>query len=133
MAEENLPTEEKVRRSVGRTVRRGLLLSVVLAVLILWASLGVYTLEPGRAAVILRFGKHMDTVTQEGLNFTLPPPLNERLVVDVDNIRNEDFGFRGKEGEPHVRRRIDSYAEDGWRSLTLPAKRLEASEQIAHE
>ena len=106
LAEENLPTEEKVRRSAGRTVRRGLLLSVVLAVLILWGSLGVYTLEPGSAAVILRFGEHVDTVTQEGLNVTLPPPLNERLVVDVDNIRNEDFGFRGKEGEQTPRQQI---------------------------
>ena len=34
--------------------------------------------------------------------------------------------FRGTEGEPHVRRRIDSYAEDGQRSLTLPTKPLGA-------
>jgi len=41
--------------------------------------------------------------------------------------------FRDKEGEPHVRRRIDSYAEDGPRSLTLLMKPLGASQQIAHE
>ena len=41
--------------------------------------------------------------------------------------------FRGKEGEPDVRRRIDQYVEDGWRSLTLLTKPLVASQQIAHE
>ena len=35
--------------------------------------------------------------------------------------------FRGKEGEPHVRRRIDQYVEDGWRSLTLLTKPLVVS------
>ena len=41
--------------------------------------------------------------------------------------------FRGKEGEPHVRRRIDLYVEDRWRSLTLLTKPLTAPQQIAHE
>ena len=41
--------------------------------------------------------------------------------------------FRGKEGEPHVGKRIDSYVEDGWQNLTLLTKPFEASQQIAHE
>ena len=38
MADENLPTEEKVRRSVGRSFRRGVLFVVLLAGLMGWGS-----------------------------------------------------------------------------------------------
>ena len=41
--------------------------------------------------------------------------------------------FRDKEGEPHVRRRIDQYVEDVRRSLTLSTKPVAASQQIARE
>ena len=41
--------------------------------------------------------------------------------------------FRGKEGETLVRRRIDEYFEDEWRSLTPSMRPLAASQQIAHE
>ena len=41
--------------------------------------------------------------------------------------------FRDMEGEPHVRRRIDSHVEEGRRSLTLLMKPLVVSQQIAHE
>ena len=52
MADEKLATEEKVPRSVGRRFRRGLLFVVPLDALTGWGSFGVYTLEPGEAAVI---------------------------------------------------------------------------------
>ena len=38
MADENLPTEERVRRSVGRSFRRGVLFVVLLAGLMGWGS-----------------------------------------------------------------------------------------------
>ena len=38
MADENLPIEEKVRRSVGRSFRRGVLFVVLLAGLMGWGS-----------------------------------------------------------------------------------------------
>lgn len=41
--------------------------------------------------------------------------------------------FHGKEGEPYVRRRMDAYVEDAWRSLTLLTKPIVASQQIARE
>jgi membrane protease subunit HflK len=33
------------------------------------------------------------------LKFTLPPPIDERVIVNVARVRNEDFGFRGREDE----------------------------------
>ena len=89
--EEHLSTDEKVQRSVGRLLANTGLALVLLVVLGAWGALGVYTLEPGQAAVLLTLGRHSDTVTTEGLHFTLPPDrlhaafhghLNELVPVD---------------------------------------------------
>jgi membrane protease subunit HflK len=95
---EPLGTDAKVERSVRRTLANGTLLLGVLAVVSGWAWLGVYQLAPGQAAVLLRFGKHYRTVLEEGLHWTLPPPIVVREVVDARKLRNEDFGFRGPAG-----------------------------------
>ncbi len=96
---EKLTADERVKRSVRRTLASALLVLVVLGVLGVWGSFGFYTLQPGEAAVLLRFGRHVGTVVQEGWHWTLPPPIVLRDVVTVSKLRNEDFGFRGKEDE----------------------------------
>jgi membrane protease subunit HflK len=94
-----LDTDAKVERSVRRTLANGTLFLVVLAALAGWGWLGVYQLAPGQAAVLLLFGKHYRTVTDEGLHWTLPPPIVLREVIDAAKLRNEDFGFRDQAGE----------------------------------
>lgn len=98
MAGENLPADEKARRSATRVLGNLLFLAVVLGALSAWAYLGVYQLQPGQAAVLLRFGAHYATVTQEGLHWTLPPPIVSRETVNVAEVRNQDFGL-ASEGE----------------------------------
>jgi membrane protease subunit HflK len=98
MAEENLPTDERVRRSVARTLGNGLFALVVLALIFGWLYLGLFQLEPGQSAVLLRLGAHSGTITQEGLHWALPPPLVERYVVNVNEVQNQDFGL-ASEGE----------------------------------
>lgn len=95
--EENLDTDQKVRRSARRTLGWAAGLVGVLGLAAFWGSFGLFTLEEGRAAVILRLGKHVRTITQSGLHFVLPPPFDERVIVNVAAVRNEDFGFRGDE------------------------------------
>lgn len=104
--EENLPADEKVRRSVARTLGTGVLILLVLGALGFWGYFGFYTLEPGQAAVLLRLGRHAGTVADEGLHFTWPPPLVERVIVNVAEVRNEDFGFRGREDETTERAQL---------------------------
>lgn len=96
MADENLPTDERVRRSVARTLGNGLFAIVVLALLAGWAYLGLFQLQPGQAAVLLRLGAHSGTITQEGLHWVLPPPLVERYVVNVNEVQNQDFGLASR-------------------------------------
>ena len=97
--DEKLSADQRVQRSVKRTVANAGLTLVVLAGLIAWGSLGAFTLKPGEAAVVLRFGAHAGTITQDGFHLRLPPPIEERVIVRFDELRNEDFGFRGREDE----------------------------------
>src|SRR5690606_27226147 len=55
----NAPSEERVRRAVGRTVANTVAVLLSLAVLAAWASFGFYTLAPGQAAVILQLGRYV--------------------------------------------------------------------------
>jgi membrane protease subunit HflK len=89
-------TDQRVKRSVARTLGNAALALIVVGVLGAWAYLGFYTLDPGQAAILLRFGEHQGTVAQAGLHWTLPPPIVSREVVNVGEVRNEDFGLVGR-------------------------------------
>lgn len=104
--EERISADEQVRRSVARTLRSWLLAGAVLAALGGWGFLGFYTLEPGQSAVLLRFGRHVGTVEEAGPHWTLPPPMVLRTVVNAAELRNEDFGFRGREDEQTSRDKL---------------------------
>lgn len=92
---EGQDTDQKVRRSVARALGTGLLLLIVLGLVGVGAYFGAYSLQPGQSAILLLFGQRIDVVTVEGLHFTLPPPFVERHVVNVGELRNEDFGVVG--------------------------------------
>ena len=97
MADEERPltTEQRVERSVRRALGNWLLVVVLLAALGGWGYFGFFTLRPGQAAVMLLLGKHVETIEQDGLHWRVPAPLMSRTVVNVSELRNEDFGFRG--------------------------------------
>jgi membrane protease subunit HflK len=90
---EELTADQRVRRSVARTLGNLTLGSVLLVALGVWLSLGAYTLGPGEAAILLRFGRHLDTVSGEGFHWTWPPPIVAREIAHIGMVRNEDFGF----------------------------------------
>ena len=104
--DENLSVDERVQRSAARSLANLSLLSVSGVALAGWASLGLFTLEPGQAEVVLRFGAHVETIYEEGLHWTLPPPLVQRQTVNFTEVRNEDFGFRGLESEDTAEARL---------------------------
>jgi membrane protease subunit HflK len=91
---DEVPSEERVRRQVGRTLANAAVLGLSVAVLAAWAWFGFYTLEPGQAAVILRFGRYVGTQTQPGLRWHLPPPVESHEIVNVASINREEFGYR---------------------------------------
>jgi len=87
-----LSTHERVRRGAARTLLNVVTVAVALAVLLAWIYTGLYRLDPGNAAVILRFGA-VDRVEREpGLRWHLPPPLASHEILAVDTLEREDFG-----------------------------------------
>ena len=100
MASEPKPetTDQKVRRQLRSTVLTVFTWLVCLGILGLWASTGVYTLRPGQAAVILRFGKYAGTETDPGPRIHLPPPLESHAIVNTSAIDREEFGVHPQGG-----------------------------------
>jgi len=85
---------------VLRTLTNAVVLIFALAVLAGWLSTGVYRLELGEEAIILRLGEHHRTVRREGLNWHLPEPIEYDTRVNVSGVRTEIFGRRGAEPTP---------------------------------
>ena len=94
---------EEVERRAGRLVRRIGLGLLLLAGLGTWQALtGVYQVNPGEAAVILRLGSYTRTELREGLHFQLPWPIETRDVVHVRVSQRRDFcNVDAAEGERH--------------------------------
>ena len=97
MADPKRETDQRVKHSVRRTLARLSLFLVLLAGIVGWGYFGYFTLKPGQAAVLLLLGGHYKTIMSDGPQWTLPPPLVTRAIVNYDELRNIDFGFRGKE------------------------------------
>jgi len=91
--EAELDTDQKIRSSVAKTFFNGLLLVVCAVLLGGWAWTGVYMIDPGEAAVVLRMGRYDRTIFEPGLRWHLPPPLEYAELVDVAKIRRQEFGI----------------------------------------
>ena len=96
--DDKLSTEDRVKGSVRRTFTSFAVALVVLGVAGVWGSFGAFTLKPGEAAVLLLFGKHYRTITQDGLHLSIPPPLMKRFILTFEKEQLQDFGFSGVEG-----------------------------------
>jgi len=125
----NLSTDQKVKRSVARTLGTGLLFLILLGIGAVGVYFGAYTLEPGQAAILLRFGQHVDTVAVDGLHFTWPPPFVLRRIVNVGELRNEDFGVVGGAR----RSEVESAGEGDRRSAEVSEATMQTSDNnIVH-
>ena len=91
---------ERIGRGVTRTIFNALVLLVSLAVLLGWALQGLYQLNPGESAVILRLGAYDRTQHIEGWAWHLPPPLESREVVNTHELRTESFGAQPSRSTP---------------------------------
>jgi len=62
---------------------------------VLWAASGFYVVDERENAVIMRFGRHVDTVAKPGLHWRLPRPIENNLTVNVTELRSLKVGVRG--------------------------------------
>ena len=74
--------------------RQGILVPALLvAAIVLWLLSGIYIVQPGEEGVVLTFGK-FSSITESGLNYHFPRPIQRVTVVDVQSIRRAEIGFR---------------------------------------
>ncbi len=98
MPAEKLGADEKVKRGTARTLASLTILFAASLVLVVWGATGYYALDPGKAAVILRFGELRTVVAQPGPKLHLPPPIESHYIVDVEEILREEFGAPASAG-----------------------------------
>jgi membrane protease subunit HflK len=87
-------------RGVTRTIVNTLVLLASLALLGTWMSQGVFKLQPGESAVILRLGAYDRTRSLEGWWAHLPPPLESHEIVNTSRLRTESFGTHPTRSTP---------------------------------
>ena len=61
--------------------------------LLIWFSTGVYIVGPDEVGVVQRFGK-VSGVTQSGLNYHLPFPIEKAQTPKVTEVKRVEIGFR---------------------------------------
>src|SRR3569833_184772 len=72
----------------------GILLGLLLGALFLvWVASGFYIVDTGQRGVVLRFGKYIET-TEPGPRWHLPWPIESREIVNIDQVRTVEIGFR---------------------------------------
>jgi membrane protease subunit HflK len=69
----------------------------VVIVLVIWGLSGFYVVDQAERAVVLRFGKYVET-TNAGLNWHLPYPIEQAMTVNVERIENVEIGFQSRGG-----------------------------------
>jgi len=68
--------------SGGGGISAGVVVAIVFSA---WALTGFYQVDQAERAVILRFGKYVET-TQSGLNWRWPRPIEREYIVNIERI-----------------------------------------------
>ncbi|MFN3715548.1 MAG: FtsH protease activity modulator HflK [Thiobacillus sp.] len=63
------------------------------AAVLVWLASGFYIVDTGQRGIVLRFGKYIET-TEPGPRWHLPWPIESREVVNVDQVRTVEIGYR---------------------------------------
>ncbi|WP_334107228.1 FtsH protease activity modulator HflK [Methylobacillus sp.] len=72
-------------------------LPVLGLVAVIWFATGFYIVDQGSRGVVLRFGKHVET-TMPGPRWHLPYPVESVTVVNMEQVRTVEVGYRSAEG-----------------------------------
>ncbi len=64
--------------------------------LIVYLAGGLYTLQSGQCALILRFGRVTHQVTQSGIHYHLPPPFEKAILVNQTEIQKVPIHHKSK-------------------------------------
>jgi membrane protease subunit HflK len=86
----------------GITAGVGGIWLIVAIILIGWILSGIYIVDEGKRGVVLRFGRYTDT-TLPGPHWRLPFPFESHDIVNVEERRAAEIGYRSGERAAHSR------------------------------
>jgi len=66
---------------------------VLIGILVIWLLTGIYVVGPDEVGVVRTFGK-FTRVTQSGLNWKFPSPIETANTPKVTEVKRIEFGFR---------------------------------------
>jgi membrane protease subunit HflK len=71
----------------------GGLVFIGVIIIAVWIASGFYIVDEGTRGVVLRFGEYSES-TQPGLRWHIPTPVEMKEIVDVENRRFVEVGYR---------------------------------------
>ena len=86
--------QDRFRRMVPPGRSSGAIIGIAIAAVIaLWLASGFYRVQPDEVGVVLRFGAY-NRMTQPGLNYHLPSPIERALTPSVTRQNRMVIGYR---------------------------------------
>ena len=110
-------------------------ITLILVILLIWLATGIYTVksEGGEAAVVLRFGNHVNTIYDAGLHWHLPAPIETVEKERLKEIKTIEIGYEtlklGSQSEYSEYRKVPSEA----RMLTQDENLVDVETVIQYE
>jgi membrane protease subunit HflK len=84
---------EKHKMPGGEPYPKQFLTMLIIAIIGIWLSSGLYVVDEGEQAVVLRFGEFVRVATP-GLNYHIPSPIEKIIKHKVEMIERVEVGFR---------------------------------------
>jgi membrane protease subunit HflK len=69
---------------------------LILLVAVVWLASGFYIVDASQRGIVLEFGKFKE-ITDPGLRWRLPWPIQSNELVNLTNVRTVEVGYRGSE------------------------------------
>lgn len=83
----------QLRQQLKRWTTKRVLVPIVVVLALLWFASGFYVVGPGEVGVVLQFGRQV-AISQPGLNYRLPRPIQNHYLVNVRAVRSAEIGYR---------------------------------------
>ena len=104
--------EEKININVPEFKNSNIFKILGLAAIILLGYSSFYTIDASENGVVLRFGKFI-SIEEPGLHFKIPF-VDEVYIVEVTQIKKEEFGFQTLESNVKTRYSTDDFSDESW-------------------
>jgi len=80
---------------------------IILGIILLWLSFGIYKVNSNENAIVLYFGKYYKTATP-GLNYHIPFPFGKVIKKSVTTVNTEEFGFMSQDNRSNKKRNLEA-------------------------